>query len=217
MAKNKNNSEVKETKIKKTPINEIKANKQESKEALTEQNEIKTEEVTPKDSLEEIKKVEAEKVEAEKVEAEKVEVEKVEVEKVEVEKVEVEDDKETYYKVTKEYTFTTNSKNITLKKGKKYSKTFLVKLFPKEGTFNYKMKCTNMKHFLEEIKKGKKTKKEMMLLINDDLIVNENETLKKGEKISLANLAKKFTKTVLGKLFEDKKLMEIKVNNNVQI
>ncbi|MFT6842660.1 MAG: hypothetical protein ACJASR_001429 [Psychroserpens sp.] len=212
MAKNKNNSEVKETKIKKTPINEIKANKQESKEALTEQNEIKTEEVTPKDSLEEIKKVEAEKVEAEKVE-----VEKVEAEKVEVEKVEVEDDKETYYKVTKEYTFTTNSKNITLKKGKKYSKTFLVKLFPKEGTFNYKMKCTNMKHFLEEIKKGKKTKKEMMLLINDDLIVNENETLKKGEKISLANLAKKFTKTVLGKLFEDKKLMEIKVNNNVQI
>jgi hypothetical protein len=100
-----------------------------------------------------------------------------------------------------------------LKKDKIYTKSELIKIFKDEKQFNYRMLCTNLKHFLEkqtESKKKKKTIKELLFLTSDNLIVNDKETIEKGKKISFKELVKLFTKKGAEQLLKDKKLMEIK-------
>jgi hypothetical protein len=113
-------------------------------------------------------------------------------------------EEEIKYEVLEDRYISSNYHNFTFKKGEIYPISILENKFGKD-TFNYMIKCTNLKHSLVENKV-----KDIIVSISEDIKVNDEKTLVKGERISLSNLSKLFNKKALTGLFKDKKILETK-------
>ena len=113
-------------------------------------------------------------------------------------------EEEIKYEALEDHYISSNNHNFTFKKGEVYPLSTLRNKFGAD-TFNFMIKCTNLKNSLVE-----KKVKDIIVSISEDIKVNDEKTLVKGERISLSNLSKLFNKKALTGLFKDKKILETK-------
>ena len=113
-------------------------------------------------------------------------------------------EEEIKYEALEDHYISSNNHNFTFKKGEVYPLSTLRNKFGAD-TFNFMIKCTNLKNSLVE-----KKVKDIIVSISEDIKVNDEKTLVKGERISLSNLSKLFNKKALTSLFKDKKILETK-------
>ena len=113
-------------------------------------------------------------------------------------------EEEIKYEALEDHYISSNNHNFTFKKGEVYPLSTLRNKFGAD-TFNFMIKCTNLKNSLVE-----KKVKDIIVSISEDIKVNDKKTLVKGERISLSNLSKLFNKKALTGLFKDKKILETK-------
>jgi len=125
-----------------------------------------------------------------------------------------------------------NQEVFSLKKGESYTKKELVKFLEKEGTLNFKLKCTKLKNALvefdkdiqESIKseiseepkaeepKAEEPKVEMMFLVNKQIKQGKKVLFKKEQKITISELQD----LNVAELVEEGFLTEIKISKETE-
>jgi hypothetical protein len=126
--------------------------------------------------------------------------------------------------------------SFLLKKGKSYTKKELIKFLEKEGTLNFKLKCTKLKNALvdinQDVKELLKTEPskeiaeepskeiaeeiiieaEMMFLVNKQIKQKNKILFKKDQKIAISELKD----LDVAKLVEEGFLTEIKISKETE-
>lgn len=117
------------------------------------------------------------------------------------------------FKVIKNHNLCVDGRSFNLKQDDILSETDFNNLFKTDGSKLYAMTCTDLKHIVEEV--SEKVSEEVLFLVNEDISVDGNITINKGDKKTLSELLLILSEKKISKLVKSKALMEIKISQNV--
>ena len=121
------------------------------------------------------------------------------------------------FKVIKNHNLCVDGRSFNLKQDDILSETDFNNLFKTDGSKLYAMTCTDLKHIVEEVSEeiSEEVSEEVLFLVNEDISVDDNITINKGDRKTLSELLLILSEKKISKLIKSKALMEIKISQNV--